>query len=589
MLTELVLENYRGFSYHSIPLRPTTVLVGENNAGKSTIVEALRLLSLVVTRFENLQFSPGPTCLGLGLATRGVSPSLRNVEINLNTICYRYGKPPAKVTARFESEERVEIYVGPETVFAVVYDSDDRMVTTKGAAARTHLPDVKILPQVAPLAREERRLSQQYVEAARSSSLSPLHFRNQLVVFNEYFDDFRVAVESLWPGMRIRELDTPSRLSTEEPISLLVQDGDFTAEVSWMGHGLQTWLQTIWFLVLAAGADTMILDEPDVYMHADLQRKLIRYIKGRFGQIIIATHSPEIMAEVEPEDILIVNRERPQSQFATSMPIAQSVVESIGSVHNLQLARLWNGRRLLLVEGDDVPILKRFQDAIDPLSQTPIDTIPRLELKGWGGWNYVAGSSMLLSRSGGADITCFCILDSDFHTTEEINSRYENAEILNVQLHIWARKEIENYLLVPTAIHRAIEKDFAGKGNTSTVNSVTQELYVALDEFKDKVFDSLSSELKKQNKGWETGTANQKAREIMKHSWETWEGRIALAPGKLVISRMSKWAQQSFNVSLSPLKIAREVRRSELPDEIIQVIQAIEQNVRFQTTPRPYR
>ena len=62
------------------------------------------------------------------------------------------------------------------------------------------------------------------------------------------------------------------------------------------------------------------------------------------------------------------------------------------------------------------------------------------------------------------------------------------------------QKEIENYLLVPTAIHRAIEKDFAGKGNTSTVNSVTQELYVALDEFKDKVFDSLSSELKNRTK-----------------------------------------------------------------------------------------
>ena len=64
------------------------------------------------------------------------------------------------------------------------------------------------------------------------------------------------------------------------------------------------WLQAMWFLTRARLHGTVILDEPDVYMHADLQRRLVRQIKGTHRQIIIATHSPEIMAEVEPEDIL---------------------------------------------------------------------------------------------------------------------------------------------------------------------------------------------------------------------------------------------------------------------------------------------
>jgi AAA15 family ATPase/GTPase len=45
-LIELRLQNFRGFQDHRLPFRQTTVVVGQNNAGKSTIVEAPRLLAV---------------------------------------------------------------------------------------------------------------------------------------------------------------------------------------------------------------------------------------------------------------------------------------------------------------------------------------------------------------------------------------------------------------------------------------------------------------------------------------------------------------------------------------------------------------
>ena len=51
MLARLRLRNFRGFDEHVVPLRKLTLIVGANNAGKSTIVEALRLVALVVNRF----------------------------------------------------------------------------------------------------------------------------------------------------------------------------------------------------------------------------------------------------------------------------------------------------------------------------------------------------------------------------------------------------------------------------------------------------------------------------------------------------------------------------------------------------------
>jgi predicted ATP-dependent endonuclease of OLD family len=213
------------------------------------------------------------------------------------------------------------------------------------------------------------------------------------LVFNEYFEDFKRISEETWHGLAIGELEK-FRQSGESFLRLMVRNEDFVADLSWMGHGLQMWLQTMWFLARCKGYDTIILDEPDVYMHADLQRKLIRFLRDRHPQVIIATHSVEIMAEVDPEEILVVEKDKRKTEFAADLPEVQQIISQIGGVHNLQLTRLVNSRRCIFVEGEDLNILKRFQNTLFPNSEHPIDGIPHLSIGGWGGWNYVIGSSM---------------------------------------------------------------------------------------------------------------------------------------------------------------------------------------------------
>ena len=212
------------------------------------------------------------------------------------------------------------------------------------------------------------------------TSRSSLHFRNQLKVLYEHFRNFKKIAETTWPGLRITSLEGREKLPGQGPLSLLVQDTDFVAEVGWMGHGLQMWLQTMWFLTYSEAADVVILDEPDVYMHTDLQRRLIRFVKDRDWQTIIATHSMEMMAEVEPEEVLVVDRRKDKSTFAPSLPAVQRVVNHIGSIHNIQLARLWSAKTLLLVEGEDVAILKRFQNRLFPTSEKPFDALPNMSV-----------------------------------------------------------------------------------------------------------------------------------------------------------------------------------------------------------------
>lgn len=578
MIEKLRLQNFRCFNDHIIPLRPTTIIVGRNNAGKSTIIEALRLISIVVSRYQSLNFSSVPDWLEIPKSYRGVSPSLRNLGFNFKTVFHRYGQPPAIITATFDTKHTVSIYIGPEgKIHSVIKNPNGKIINNKGKAKKVFLPKVSTLPFVAPLSYEEKILTPEYVRSTMSTSLAPLHFRNELNLFYEYFDDFKNYTENSWPGLRIRELQGQGEI-LENNLALMVQDGNFVAEVGWMGHGLQMWLQTMWFLTLRKENSTIILDEPDIYMHADLQRKLIRLLRNFEKQIIIATHSIEILSEVEPEEVLILDRSQKESNFTTSLPAVRQVVNFIGGIHNLQLTRLWNSRQCVFVEGDDFSILKHLHDTLFPDNQQSLEEIPHMSIGGWGGWNYVIGTSLFLKNSGGEEITTYCIFDSDYHTSEEINNRYEQSNKRKIQLHIWTRKEIENYLLIPEAIQRIISNNILSGKVLPDVNMIVEQIDKIARELKDICFDAMATEFLNQDRRSGLHKANKLTREIFNDKWKTHEGRLSIVSGKSVISKLSDWSNTEFGVSFSSTRIVKELLPEEIASEVADVINAIEKN-----------
>ena len=522
MLTEIKLENFKCFREHIIPFRRTSIVVGRNNAGKSTIVEVLRLVAVVVNRIGHLPVRSVPRWLEIPIVNQGVVPSLDHQDFNFANVFHRYGAPPATITARFETGLTIIIYIGGEDrVHAVLKDSHRRAVISQSQARRLGVPKVGILPQISPVPASETILVPEYVRRALSSNLASLHFRNQInLLYDEAFSEFKRISEETWPGLEIQELmGRGGRLGTE--LGLMLRNDDFVAEIDLMGHGLQMWLQTMWFLARCKDFDTVILDEPDVYMHADLQRRLIRFMGGRHPQVIVATHSVEIMSEVDPENILVVDRERQQAQFTTDIPQVQQVVDQIGGIQNLQLARLWSSRRCLFLEGEDLGLLKQFQKKLFPRSADPIDAIPNMSVGGWGGWNYAIGSAMLIRTSFGQNIRSFSIFDSDFHTPDQIAARYHEAEEKGVSLHIWQRKELENYLLVPDAILRTVTGRIRSGGPRLDAQIIGTKIFDFAGELKDEVTDSFSSEFLAENRQRGLVPAIRLARERVSRDWNT--------------------------------------------------------------------
>jgi hypothetical protein len=505
----------------------------------------------------------------------GIAPSLKGMEFNTHNLFHRYGEAPSIITAFFDNGTKIKIYIGPDAeIHAVIFSADDSVVRSRAAAPEGLLPRVEIMPQVAPLSRSETVLSQDYVRSNLSSSLAHQHFRNQINLLREHLPTLMSLTSETWPGLQIQEL-IGGGVVTGRSLELMVRNDDFVAEAAVMGHGVQMWLQTMWFLSRVSIDATVILDEPDVYMHPDLQRRLIRYLRRSRKQICVTTHSVEIMSEVEPDEVLIIDRRQESSKFTTSLPAVQKVLDHVGSAHNLQLARLWHARKSIIVEGKDFKILCAVFDVLFPSDREGLFAVPNMSIGGWGGWQYAIGSSMFLHNSAGEEIKVYCILDSDYHTSEQRAIRLKQAQSFSVQLHIWSMKEIENYFINSSVIQRVIEHKTPKRTQIPGIEEIDKFIDVALDGYKEDVFDAMSAELLAEDRSLGAAGANKKARKSLNDRWGTRQDRISVVSGKALMARISEWSQDEFGVSMSAMAVAKFMMPSDVPSEMKNVISSI--------------
>ncbi len=574
MLTEIHLQNYRCFNNHVVPFKDHTLVVGRNNAGKSTLLEALRLIAMAVGRYKNINFTSPPPGYGIPSDLRGVRPSLEGMGFPFDSLYFEYGEPPAIVEATFANKESIRLYLAGGAIFAVLMAANGDMISTRKGAQELNFSPVNVLPLVGPLQKDESMLRPDYVRANMNTLLAPLHFRNQINLFLNDFPAFKNLSERTWPGLEIREFVGPGPYHGDH-LGLTIRDGSFVAEAAAMGHGLQCWLQTMWFLARSSSNATVILDEPDIYAHPELQRRLIRLIRQQFRQSIVATHSVEMMAEVDPSDILVLERRQAHSNFLNSQPALQGIVDRIGGIYNIQLAKVWNSQRFLLVEGDDLDFLSHFHQLLYPQSMIPLSSLPHVAIGGWGGWNMAVTSPLILRNAVGEEIKTYCVLDSDYHLPEEITERRNAAGEKNINLHIWSKKEIENYLLQPEIIARVV-KDGTKGAASPTPETIAQQLDIISEELREKVQMAYGTSFQERERRLTLTTAIKRARDLMSQKGQSREAQWGYTSGKEALSRLSTWSKDLFGVSFSAKTVLHEFQAHEIPAEIRQVLTAIE-------------
>lgn len=568
MLDSVQLKNYRCFENSNVKFKDITLIVGKNNAGKSSLLEAMRLITLAIRKATKTTYKELPVDLGAPLREKGFRLEAENLKIDLRGIVYLYENKVAKIISKFDNGCKIIIYANSAYVYAVIYDEENRNVKTKSSAQKLNIGKIGILPQIGLIKETEKILSRETVEGCKETYLSSRHFRNEVLLYkDEFWKKFVKLAEETWEGLKIEEISTS--YDNDNVINLYVKDNNFLAEIGLMGSGLQMWLQIMWFLCRSENYDTVILDEPDVYMHPDLQRKLIRLVRDRYPQTIIATHSVEIITELEANNILTIDKKKRSMSYATDLKGVQKIVDDIGAINNLSLSRIGNYRKCIFVEGDDLKILAKIADKINADKSKSLLDLPHVPLGGFNNLKEAFGTSKLFYEETNGIIQCYCILDRDYFPEEQIKKKYEQAYMNSLYLHIWERKELENYLLEPHILYKVV----GGKDNYEDFIVKLEKL---VDDSRIDVIDQYSQHFFEYEKSIGPGSSNKKARNYVYERWTTLESKLSLVGGKEFIKKFNSWIREEYGInSCSINKLISLSSKSDYCEEIIDVIETL--------------
>ena len=577
-IKSLYLDNFRGFKEHIIYFKTETIIVGKNNAGKSSIIEALRLVAFVCRRFKTASYIPCPEWLieeyniNYGLKCKGIEPNIKNLIHNYDTIFYFYNdKIPAKIIATFENNIKIEICLGKnERIFATLWNANDSIITSKLQASYL-LTDMSILPQIGPLAENEKILTERYVKNSEEYSLSSLHFRNQIRNKFDLFDKYKEYMHKYSDNITITDLITGDNLTNLDKISLLIENNKFLVEISGLGNGFQMCAQIIWFLVKSESSNIIILDEPDVYLHADLQRKLYKLLLSLKKQFILTTHSIEIISSTDPGNILVANKNHKESKYLEDNKGLRNIIQQLGSTHNLQMTRLFNANRCIFVEGIDIEYLNAFYKKVYADEILDLYDVPNFQIGGRAELPSVKNIVKFLNENLQNNINYYCFLDKDYYTENEINKVENNHNIKNLFIHIWNKKEIENFLLVPIVIYRYLINNNINISENDIKNKI-EELY---NDDIATLIGCYTESIQKHEKN--INNASQQAY-LYVNNKSKFKDKIAICRGKHILKQLKAWLQDNYKICFKDIDLIPYFKLDDIDADLLQMLQKVHDN-----------
>jgi energy-coupling factor transporter ATP-binding protein EcfA2 len=536
VLERVEIENFKAFERYELTLGPRVLLIGPNNAGKSTLVSALRVIAHLARPAQIRRYAR------TGLGQGGVEVDLQALHIPVANLAHKYAEAASEIRGFFSEDLELRITlraVGPS--FGAWFDGwgDPLRGEAVTGALKT---SVGVVPPVGPLELEEAPLSEKYVRAQLEGPLSPRHFRNQWLYLPDDWETFREAIRGTLADIDIYRPEVHMG-GPKGRVMMLFREGDWVGEVGWAGHGLQVWLQIVTHLMRLRGRTCVILDEPDIYLHPDLQRRVVEQVNSLgLEQFIVASHSVDILDKFTPEDVVFVDKGTRRGRVLGGLEDVQRVISDLGSTANIHAARLARSRVCLFVEGGDFEILRRMAGVAGLKEFAEGEGFAVVPIEGFGNWERLLHVSWVMRNVAGEAIRPYVVLDRDYRCDDEVDSIVDSLGEKGVRCHVWRRKELENYLLVPGAIARAVNP-CEGKYAVSEAR-IEELLRRCADERGVHVVAQKQAEAFRWRKrdGMSQATVNQQVLEEIGASWD--HQCLSLVGGKDLLTAMRRGLEE---------------------------------------------
>lgn len=574
-------QDYKTFSKFTLSAREKNVLVGPNNAGKSTALDAFRIA------FDALRYAGRRNGIFKSQGEDGVCSTwevpISAIQIDLRYCIHNFGSGRAKISIKLENGNKFAILI-PSDGPIECYLKTDLQPRKNTLFLRDQFPlNLVIVPTLSPLEQNEELVQQETVEKNRYGRLASRNFRNFWLHKNETeFEAFADLVEIGWPGIRVQRPEI-ERSGRRPVVSMYFRDGPHVREVQWAGFGFQVWMQTMMHLTASNHASTLILDEPDIYLHPDLQHRLLGLVSQRVGQYFIATHSTEIINDVEPGEVLIVRPEARSAKRIQGESGYSDVYSAIGSSENAQFARLAKTKKVLYFEGKDARILSKIAKKLGRLDFISNSSVTLMKTDGFSNWSRVTTSSWVFENFFGFKIPVSAIFDRDYRCDEEISDFLQEVNVGDTLCRVLPQKEIENLLIVPDAIIAVVKKFSNGELPEGWEDTVIDAIATNVEAAKSKTLSArigarISYEVKKGSKK-DIATISAEEESNFSERWKDEEFRHRVVPGKLVFSGVAREIQDKLKVTLTSSRVIDEMTAADVKPELFEILKEIQKHL----------
>jgi len=578
--TSVSFRNYKALRQYSIALRGFNILVGPNNAGKSTILGAFRILAEGMRKAASRKAE----ILNLVGATWGYKVPLDDLPVSTENIFSNYDdSEPAVIDFRLSSGNHLELRFPEPNLCYLICKSKAQAVRTPSDFKREYRASVGFVPVLGPVEHDEPLYQMEAARRALLTHRAARNFRNIWYHYPEDFLKFRALIQSTWPGMDIEPPEIES--SSGKPIlRMFCPEERYPREIFWAGFGFQVWCQMLTFMIRSRHDSLLIIDEPDIYLHSDLQRQLVGLLREIHSDVLIATHSTEIISEADPGELLVINKKSTSAKRINDPAQLQSVFGTLGSNLNPTLTQLAKSRRALFVEGHDFHILAAFARRLGKLSVANRSDFAVVQAEGFNPQK-VSDFSKGIEMTLGAKILKAVVFDRDYRVDAEVQAVRTQLEKFAAPVHIHDRKEIENYLLEPFAIDLAIRKQVSEHNKRSEEKVQYAESAADILELVSAPMKSLVSAQfitrrtqyeKSKDPGLDYVTLNQRALEQFEELWATWSSRKLVVPGKELLSQINRYIQERYRVTITPIAIVNAMTATEIPSYITDLIASLD-------------
>lgn len=358
-LKSIEINTFKGISNLICDFNDITVLTGLNNSGKTTVLQAVYLLMGALSRVAEHPNFDNPNVQSRTISLRN---ALSPLGLRDNEWLSSIHKPEIRgtISGVFENGLKLELGVINGTGDSFTFTTSDQSSETSSHTTRELIDGVAKLtaafltpPGEVP-SREDMVNCDSYQSYLRQGK-GAQYWRNDIwwgiqTDGFESFEPVRSKIAKYFPDIELLQ-PTLGKASPPEILIKYKEQGRGPLDIAQSGAGLRTFL-SLTRILDQSSAKVLLLDEPDAHLHASQQAIILDLMTDAAlrleRQVIISSHSPEIITRVPPETTRWIERNSPTAQGGEEI---ERLLERLGATPDIYIPRANLPERLVYVEG----------------------------------------------------------------------------------------------------------------------------------------------------------------------------------------------------------------------------------------------